>query len=122
MRENLLLMLLSAVLWSGATTFIYWREKNREGFSRFSAYVPLFCLLIPVYTLLLPKYKRIMFLHGALQLLPGLLLLTLLLQTCSPRLRRLYSARSCADLWLLPGLLTETFLYRWYATPDPWLT
>ncbi len=123
MRENLLLGLLSAVLWSGVTTFIYWREKNCERFSRlYSAYVPQFCLLIPVYTLLLPKYKRIMFLHGALQLLPGLLLLTLLLQTCSPRLRRLYSARSCADLWLLPGLLTSIFLYRWYATPDPWLT
>ena len=128
--ENLSLRLFFAVLWSSTIPFGYWvrnvGEKKRVRFSspfdNFSGYVPLFCLLVPAITLLLPKYKRIMFLHGTLQLLPSLLLLTLLLQVWSPQLRRRFSARSCADLWLLPSFLTHVFLFFWNAMPDPWLT
>lgn len=128
--ENLFHRLFRAVIWSGLIMGLYSArslsdERNRRlrsPLESYIGYVPVFFLLVPVMALLLPKRKQIVFLHAALQLLPGLVMITLLLLAASPWLRKRYSAHSCADLWILPGILTHVFLFTWRYAPDPWLT
>ena len=61
-------------------------------------------LIYPLFVLLWPS-KAGVFLHGTFSLLCCQLLLTVLLLALTPRLRRHFSARTCAGLWVLPGLV-----------------
>lgn len=114
-----------AVLWFILITAFYLLDlvqKPNHPLSTYIAYFPIVVLFMPIMVLLLPQHGKIAFLHAALQLLPMLFLFTLLLLAFSPWLRRRYSAQSCADLWVLPGLLSHVFLYTWYIGFDPWLS
>ena len=62
-------------------------------------------LIYPLFVLLWPS-KAGVFLHGTFSLLCCQLLLTVLLLALTPRLRRHFSARTCAGLWVLPGLVS----------------
>ena len=125
MTAVLVLRAFNAVLWSLLLTGIcfvdtYMRVLRRP-LSRYIAYVPLLFLFAPIMFLVRQKSSKIAFLHAGLQLLPMWFLATLLPLAFSPWLRRRYSARSCADLWALPGLLTYAFIYTWRIRFDPWL-
>lgn len=114
-----------AVLWFILITGFYLADlvwQSDHPLSGYVAYFPMVVLFIPIMVLVLQQHRKIAFLHAALQLLPMLFLFTLLLLAFSPWLRRRYSARSCADLWVLPGLLSHVFLYTWYIGFDPWLS
>lgn len=127
--SNLSLRVLHAFLWGGILTVFYWgfssvnevKQRRSSPLMNYIAYVPGLFLFAPIMTLLLQKHRKILFLHGILQLLPELFLFTLVLSLLAPRLRRRYSAQSCADLWILPGMLTHAFLYSWAVMPEPWL-
>lgn len=128
--EALSLRLFDAGLWFVLIMFIYLcedyrNEKERRRYSplaSYIAYVPGLLIYLPVMVLVLQKHRKIVFLHAALQLLPELFVFTLLLLALSPWLRKNYSARSCADLWILLGLLTYVFMYTWTGGFYPWLT
>ena len=115
-----------AVLWALLLMGSCYVDTNvRESghlLSRNITYVPSLFLFTPIMVLLLQQHRQIAFLHAALQLLPELFLFTLLLLAFSPWLRRRYSAQSCADLWALPGVLVNVFLYTWFVGFDPWLS
>ena len=125
MTEDLGARAFGAVLWFILITAFYLDALVRESghpFSKYIAYVPALFVFMPVMALVLQKGSKIAFLHAALQLLPELFLFTLLLLAVSPWLRRRYSAQSCADLWILPGVLTYVFLYTWQIHLDPWMS
>ena len=107
----------------GIITFLG-KKKRRlpSSLSTFMGYVPGLVLFVPSMALILRERDKLRFLHGALQLLPELFLFTLLLLALAPWLRRRYSARSCADLWVLPGVMTHIFIYYWRVPWDPWVT
>ena len=129
MTEDLAARAFGAVLWSliiagEQCVFAYGKEINsrvRAPFSTNITAVPVLFLFAPIMVLVMQQ-RGIAFLHAGMQLLPELFLFTLLLLAISPWLRRRYSAQSCADLWVLPGVLTYVFLYTWFVGLDPWLS
>jgi beta-lactamase regulating signal transducer with metallopeptidase domain len=70
---------------------------------RYGDFVAYGFLFFPLMLLLLPS-KAALYLHGQFSLLFNQVLMTVLLLAWMPRLRRRFSARTCAGLWVLPGL------------------
>ena len=87
---------------------------------RYVDWAPACFLFFAVMILLLPS-KTGQFLNEAFSLLCILLLLTVLLLALTPRLRRHFSARTCAGLWVLPGLVSYSSMHfgAWKFELDP---
>ncbi len=64
--------------------------------------------------------KIVPFLHGEWMILMNLLLMTTLLLALMPLLRRRFSARTCADLWIVPCVLFyHSEIYQHWRIGDP---
>ena len=87
---------------------------------RYGDWVGVSFLAYPLFVLLLPS-KADVLLHGMFSLLCCQLLLTVLLLALTPRLRRHFSARTCAGLWVLPGMAAYFSMHfgAWRLELDP---
>ena len=128
--EGLLLRVLFALLYSlvpmvGYGLLMTRDEKKLMRYSPLAgdiAFVPgIFLIHVPLMLLIAPRHKLVPFFHAVLQVWPELIVFTLLTLALSGRLRRTYTAQGCADLWILPGLLTHIFLFLWNLGRDPWI-
>ncbi len=86
-----------------------------------SVFLPVLILAASLILLILPSaaLPMLSWFFGALL---SLFALTLLLLALIPLLRKRYSARDCAEFWLLPGLLMGVSVYFFRMPFRPWLT
>ena len=91
-----------------------WSEKQEgrpSGVSRYTTgpysqiFLFLLCFILTHVVCLLTPSEFVPLLHWDLAYLFLLLPITILLLALTPRLRRRFSARACAELWIVPGTL-----------------